>query len=506
MPAPVRLTAPYYPIVYIRGYAMTQGEIEDTVATPYMGFNLGSVKNRQRFTGEIERHIFESPLIRLMKDENYSDSYEDGTEVSLKRRPAARSVWIYRYYEPASKDLGTGERPEITDYAQGLHRFIEAIRDHYCGTGENPKEKAARAAFRVYLVAHSMGGLIARCYLQTVFPEENKSGEPIPVDKVYTYATPHGGIDLRLIGNVPSFLRVNNIENFNEAHMRKYLSIKTKSTPVNSLDGKFDPSRFFSLVGTNHRDYNMARLAVGPMSDGLVKIKNATVQDSPRAFVHRAHSGDYGIVNSEDGYQILRRFLFGSWRVEGLLEIAEISLPNRIQKLIDKNKSVQYSHHIEVVARVRGARWDLQRRTVGEESARFLSAERLEQAEGRPIPLATAYLMPDARVNRSRDTLGFSVDLGILVPEYEVDGFLFLDDYYDGGYLFRDKLNLELRLPKGGRGPQVRFGWDSERANESAGPWMDPTATDPLEFRIPIDQAGKKPGLRGAVVLRATRW
>ena len=36
-----------YPIIYVRGYAMTQSEIEDTVADPYMGFNVGSCKVRQ---------------------------------------------------------------------------------------------------------------------------------------------------------------------------------------------------------------------------------------------------------------------------------------------------------------------------------------------------------------------------------------------------------------------------------------------------------------------------
>ena len=32
-----------HPIIYVRGYAMTQAEIEDTVADPYMGFNIGRV-------------------------------------------------------------------------------------------------------------------------------------------------------------------------------------------------------------------------------------------------------------------------------------------------------------------------------------------------------------------------------------------------------------------------------------------------------------------------------
>lgn len=60
----MKITPPYYPIIYIRGFAATMSEIEDTVATPYMGFNLGSTKVRQTWQQKIVRHIFESPLIR----------------------------------------------------------------------------------------------------------------------------------------------------------------------------------------------------------------------------------------------------------------------------------------------------------------------------------------------------------------------------------------------------------------------------------------------------------
>jgi hypothetical protein len=36
----------YHPIIYVRGFAATQGEIEETVSDPYMGFNIGSTKAR----------------------------------------------------------------------------------------------------------------------------------------------------------------------------------------------------------------------------------------------------------------------------------------------------------------------------------------------------------------------------------------------------------------------------------------------------------------------------
>jgi hypothetical protein len=40
------------------------------------------------------------------------------------------------------------------------------------------------------------------------------------------------------------------------------------------------------------------------------------VKGAHRAFVYKSHSGPYGEVNSEEGYQNLARFLFGHWSVQ----------------------------------------------------------------------------------------------------------------------------------------------------------------------------------------------
>ena len=154
--AKVKLEHPYYPIIYVRGYAMTQGEIDATVATPYMGFNLGATKFRQNWDGKSERHIFESPLIRLMKDYKYEDIYRYGTEIADDIPP--KSVVIYRYYENTDKD---GNPPTIPEAATGLSDLILSVRKRVCGNDAD-----ALAAFKVYLVAHSMGGLVVRCMLQ----------------------------------------------------------------------------------------------------------------------------------------------------------------------------------------------------------------------------------------------------------------------------------------------------------------------------------------------------
>ena len=51
-----RIEPPYYPIIYVRGYAGTDSDIEDTVSDPYMGFNLGSTRLRTVWTGATERY------------------------------------------------------------------------------------------------------------------------------------------------------------------------------------------------------------------------------------------------------------------------------------------------------------------------------------------------------------------------------------------------------------------------------------------------------------------
>ena len=511
----MKLTPPYYPIIYVRGYAGSDREIEDTVATPFMGFNLGATKARQLWDGKVVRHYFESPLVRLMKDHEYRDVFVDGEELPPDVDPYPRLVFIYRYYDEASSELGPGQRSEIEHYANGLSGLIVKIRARMCSSA------AEKQAFRVYLVAHSMGGLICRCFLQNAACGSDEARQC--VDKVFTYATPHNGIDLSVIGNLPAFFTRNNADNFNRERMRSYLGLP-QDTPledVASLNGKFDPNRFFCLVGTNDRDYDVAagwaRRVVGPMSDGLVRIANATVHgpgqsgkaQAPRAFVYRSHSGHYGIVNSEDGYQNLTRFLFGNVRVDGVLEVQELTLPPKVQVDYAQGKTIRASYHFEVVVRVRGARWDLHRRTVQEGSAIFRTFDEMLRpgpAGPRRPYLFSTFLHSKARVNTRRSSLGFSVDLGVQAPQYEVDNALWFDQHYEGGYLYRDKINLEA-IPPAGDLPhwRLKVGFDLRTPNRTT-QYVDAVQDGGrLVFRIPVSQ-NTRPGMKGELVLYATPW
>ena len=174
-----------HPIIYVRGYAMTQNEIEDTVADPYMGFNIGSCKVRQLWDGTVKKYFFESPLVRLLKQYGYDDVYEEGSDRVAEAPPPSgpdgapppvpyRSIVIYRYYEPSSEDLGTGQKPDMRRFATGLGKLILDLRDRIypagAGTVITPEERALGKLpfdkFRVYLVAHSMGGLVCRAKLR----------------------------------------------------------------------------------------------------------------------------------------------------------------------------------------------------------------------------------------------------------------------------------------------------------------------------------------------------
>jgi len=352
-----------HPIIYVRGYAMTPSEIEDAVADPYMGFNIGSCKVRQLWDGAAKKYFVESPLVRLLKRFRYDDVFEEGYDrVSDLTAPSTadgtippvpyRSIVIYRYYEPSSEDIGTGVRPDMKRFAQGLGELILKLRERIYPNGKDtvitPEEREAGKRpydrFRVYLVAHSMGGLVCRAFLQNdQFGSAEARGL---VDKVFTYATPHNGIDIGVLGNIPKWLSLYGMNTFNREELAELLALKSAAQDKDGVDllTNIDASRVFNLVGTNPGDYKVAAglssAAVGDASDGLVRIKNATTRQrtdtgflqSPNAFVHRSHSGFFGIVNSEEGYQNLVRFLYGDVRADGVLEIDELTLPPAVRQ------------------------------------------------------------------------------------------------------------------------------------------------------------------------------
>jgi PGAP1-like protein len=523
---PANALHPFHPIIYVRGFAATQGEIEETVADPYMGFNIGSTKARMAWTGDVKRFYFESPLVRLMSDHGYADVFSDGEDMVAAERPdyqvPYRSIVIYRYYDEASRDFGSGDTPPIEHFARGLGSLILRLREKVCA---NPANGIKRADFRVYLVAHSMGGLVCRAFLQN--PALGDAEARGAVDKLFTYATPHNGIDLRIVRNIPGWMSFGDVNNFNRDKMAGYLALP-KGDDV-SVVKNFPPERIFNLVGTNPRDYTMAgglsSWAVGDASDGLVRIENATTHGpgaggkdigSPRAFVNRSHSGHYGIVNSEEGYQNLTRFLFGSLRVDGILDIDDITLPPEVDKARKAGKKVEASYQFEVAASVRGCQWQMTRREVRENSAIFRRYEELfpgDPGSKRPPDrsasphLFSVFLDPSKSVQAS-GSVSFAFDLKVLVPDYEVDGVLFMKRHYEGGYILRELILIEA-FPD----PSAPGGWRIMFGNQDDDPGKPGLSAETrllkgeagITFDIPFEQE-TRPGIKGALRIEARPW
>ncbi len=538
-------TPPYYPIVYVRGYAMTRGEMDQTSADPFCGFNLGStvyraVADRERAP---RKYVFESPVVRLMSEFDYSDVYEDGQDIldpgwesSADGQPTgnqlgSRSVVIHRYYDPASSLFGGGKTPSIEESAQRLSQLIARVRELICA---NPANQVKPADFRCYLVAHSMGGLVSRAFLQN--PALDIARTQSCVDKLFTYATPHNGIDVAG-GNVPSWLTAFDIDNFDrDKRMPQYLALgdlpRKHDGRVDLLPEAVFPSRkVFCMVGTNRTDYDAAaglsRTFVGNGSDGLVKIENATLQGvnadgslgdyAARAYAYRSHSGFYGIVNSEEAFQNLARFLFGDVRVDVWMQLDEIRLPDKVQQAKDQGREIDALYQIEMLASPRGKLWYLTRRVAEEDSVACVRHATWKKEV--PHYLSSVFLSNAAKVDDSDRSLSYGMTLGIRVPDYEIERKLWINQHYEGGYLFRNSIVLSMIPPaRAGAAWKVRYAWQDAGVSS---PTQDvDVSSDQLRQRalnidIPfesfsIDAQGQRvptrPGVRGRLQFRISAW
>ncbi|MDB5828938.1 MAG: hypothetical protein JWQ73_3158 [Variovorax sp.] len=525
-----------YPIIYVRGYAMTAAERDETAADPFCGFNVGSTVYRATINknAPAQKFVFESPIVRLVADYQYQSVYENGLDIldeDWKPSPdetgrdvdgiPAASVIVYRYYDAGSELLGDGQSRDVGSYAQGLSKLILKVRDLVAlreGAG------FVAADFRCYLVAHSMGGLVVRAFLQN--PAFGDAAARACVDKVFTYATPHNGIDVGGI-NVPSWLSAAEMNTFNRDKMAEFLATPAVDGRVDCLPANIQPpaERFFTMVGTNRGDYEVAkglsRTFAGHGSDGLVRIDNASLwsldaQHQPRpvasAFTYRSHSGFFGIVNSEEAYQNLVRFLFGDIRVDLWFDVESVTLPPDIPKDAD----VDALYQVELLAAPRGKRWYLSRRVAEEDSPACRTQKELTDpasADRRSIYLSTVFLANKARVKQDRPTLAYAMTLGVRVPDYQVNKKFWLDGHYEGSSLFRDTLVIEIAPPTAddpAKKWQVQYGWQSA----SGGRATVPIAYQQLQsgkmevvVPLPVPASGAAgPAIGGKVRIEVSAW
>ncbi len=476
------------PLVYVRGFAGGEHGIEQAVQDPFYGFNEGSVHVRVGLSGRPSFYQFESPLLRLMiegeGDYGQGDTSRGGYKVlvrgsqELYLRDAApgsvppASIWVHRFYDVSAPSLttqthreeeeedggGPGQRQQfdLESAARSLFTLIEQIKDR---TG----------APRVHLVAHSMGGLICRCLIQKVLPDRGDHGLN-HIDRFFTYGTPHGGIHFNvgfgLLERMRDTFNVQGGDIFGPRQMYDYLTperTRLDAPPhgwvANSIPAEaFPGERVFCLVGTNPSDYDVAgglsAKAVGPKSDGLVQIESAYIPEANFAFVHRSHSGRYGLVNSEEGYQNLKRFLFGDLQITA--DLVDYRLPGE--------PDAEVTWQAETRLSVRGLPIVMHEQLAAHYCPIQLGWPRTSDTADRPTPLVTTFLSSrESRPGTAK--MRYMLQLKVLSLR-ERGGIFSFGDHIEQSADFDDMLIVDVEPPTDGR--PVPRAWATWASNISS--------------------------------------
>ncbi|MFE7271733.1 esterase/lipase family protein [Streptomyces sp. NPDC057623] len=441
------------PLIYVRGFAGGTRGIDKAVDDPFYGFNEGSVHIRVGAHNQPHFHQFESPLLRLLREEGYELLVKGNQAAYLADHAEipANTVWIHRFYDRSATTWGGSPQEYRLEHAAAdLLDLIDLIL-------------ARTRAPAVLLVAHSMGGLVCRSLLQKVLPDRGRAADGC-VAKLFTYGTPHGGISFDLGGGLLERLRdmtgVQGADIFEPRRMYECLTPQADVDPDGPPEGwdarrmptgpgTLPVERVFCLVGTDPADYDVAfglsSAAVGPHSDGLVQIERAYVPGAHRAYVHRSHSGRYGMVNSEEGYQNLRRFLFGDTRIEASLVDYRLRTDGELVWQAETRLSVR---GLPVVMHERlAAHWcPIQ-----------LDAPPDGPQASATVPLATTFLNSGLRQSEG-EPMRFILDLR-LISLRERRGILSLGDHLEQTADFSDTLVIDVGTPEAG--PGIWAGWNS---------------------------------------------
>jgi hypothetical protein len=362
-----------------------------------------------------------------------------------------------------------------------------------------------------------MGGLVCRSMLQRFIPEVLRQEElarisgngpdaRVPlrrdaavdyVESLFTYGTPHGGIEFSLgfglLEKIRDTVDIDGAAIFGRQRMYDYLTPREDPEvdqrppdhwkPEEMPRDGFPVGRVFCLVGTNPHDYDVASglssRAVGVRSDGLVQIDNAYVPGAHRAFVHRSHSGRYGLVNSEEGFQNLRRFLFGD--LEVVVELHDLDLPGTPDDGL--------VWQLETRLAIRGLPILMHEQTTEHHCPVQVEHRRNRDTPDTPVPLLTTFLSTELSRPRNGGDQILRQALTLRLISLEVhDGILGLDDHLEQTADFGDTLVVDVAPPEGdSSSPRAWAVWKSHY-DGAIREWQ-PSETYELEDELP-DEPG----------------
>jgi len=231
------------------------------------------------------------------------------------------------------------------------------------------------------------------------------------------------------------------------------------------------------------------------------------VPGANRTYVHRSHSGRYGLVNSEEGYQSLRRFLFGDLRVDA--DLTGYQLPA-------DPASGPVTWQAEVRLSVRGLPVVLHERLAAHWCPLQLSAQGTDATSDGAVRLATTFLSSELP-RPEADTLRFSLQLRVFSLREEHRLFHFMD-HLEQIADFDDTLIVDIGRSEGA--PAAWAAWNSRipsaisdykpqgrpvlDEDPAAGSWIThiPLPSDPATEPAPNRLLGE----RAAIRLTVTPW
>ena len=363
-------SAPYYPIILVRGFDPLRGSIKD----PYYGFNDGTVYYRETH----HNRIYEGFVINFLKDEKhgyidtsnvftfgeaeapkyhsfYVNEVMTGPNSSFPEPGSERAMktfWVFRFYDAIEEEKLQVKNVRLIPYfARELHRFIIEV-------------KKLTGAPMVNIIAHSMGGVITRHVIQRRYPFKDGKEAEKHIHRIISLGSPLLGVD-KLPAPLLSELymrlaRDDERDAMNPEYIKAIPECVTSdpddtTLPVNGrrekkekiyglnggcIEEQFDPSRWLCVVGTRYEDYptpweTANRVASrGKGSDGLILQSEAKLENAPLVYLHKIHSGYDSLMTCRETYETATRFFFGDWWVELILE------PD--SRILNFNKKYEY--------------------------------------------------------------------------------------------------------------------------------------------------------------------
>jgi len=360
----------YYPIIFIRGFDPLGGSVRD----PFTGFNDGTsyvrVQDHERdFPGFVisflqdKTHPYRDTIniLRFREASRFKSAelgidYEDCCFTSVlddtlglmaERYPVVdgadlrlRTFWVFNFYAGLQGSLYKRRKVHAVPYfARELERYIHVVRKL---TGAN----------RVNLIAHSMGGVIIRHLVQRRYYSNQAAKEG--VNRIVTLGSPLAGITYlgNALSNIaqpllgladagelsamdPDLMCEKTLDDgkprdgLHTAKGRELFGLADPSLEdredrmesLHEIGYGFRAGDWLCIGGTDHRDYAFSGgragslLRGGGANDGLVQLKNAYFQDSPRAFFHKPHGGVDSLITCRESFEAATRFLFAGHRV-----------------------------------------------------------------------------------------------------------------------------------------------------------------------------------------------